>query len=115
MVEAQQSAAMRSWISYDANCEFPLENIPFGAFYNPRLEKVHCCTRIGDQVIDLSVLEHDRLLSEGPVMENVDHHVMCEPTLNKFMELGKAAKLEVRAALQSLFAEGSTKLTEEQK
>lgn len=48
-------------------------------------------------------------------MANVDHHVMCEPTLNKFMELGKEAKLEVRAALQALFAEGSTKLTEEQK
>lgn len=66
-------------------------------------------------VIDLSILEHERLLSEGPIMANVDHHVFCESTLNKFMELGKEAKLEVRAALQSLFAEGSTKLTEELK
>ena len=32
-------------------------------------------------------------------MANVDHHVFCEETLNKFMELGKGAKLEVRAAL----------------
>jgi len=48
-------------------------------------------------------------------MENVDHHVMCEPTLNKFMDLGKDAKNEVRAAIQSIFAEGSTKLSEELK
>ena len=39
-------------------------------------------------------------------------HVMCEPTLNKFMELGKVARLEVRAALQDLFAAGNeNKLT----
>lgn len=97
--EASAAAAMRSWIEYDADNEFPLENIPFGAFLNPRLEEVHCCTRIGNMVIDLSILEHERLLSVGPVMENVDHHVFCEPTLNKFMDLGKEAKLEVRAAL----------------
>ena len=106
---------MRSWIEYDEECEFPLENIPFGAFLNPNVNEVHCCTRIGNQVIDLSILEHERLLSEGPVMENVDHHVFCEATLNKFMELGKAAKLEVRSALQSIFAEGSEKLTDELK
>ena len=40
-------------------------------------------------------------------MQNVAHHVFCEPTLNKFMELGKEARLEVRAALQNIFAEGS--------
>lgn len=113
MVEA--SGPLRSWIEYSSENEFPLENIPFGAFFNPRLEQVHCCTRIGDFVIDLSILEHERLLSEGPVMENVDHHVMCEETLNKFMELGKEARLEVRAALQAIFAEGSTKLSEELK
>jgi len=39
---------MRSWIAYAADCEFPLENIPFGAFLNPTLNEVHCCTRIGD-------------------------------------------------------------------
>merc|ERR1711934_678047 len=46
---------------------------------------------------------------------NCDHHVMCEPTLNAFMALGKVAKLEVRAAIQEMFAEGSTKLTEKLK
>jgi len=48
-------------------------------------------------------------------MANVDHHVFCKENLNKFMELGKAAKLEVRAALQAIFAEGSTKLSDELK
>jgi len=103
---------MRSWVEYDADSEFPIQNIPFGAFLNPRTNEVHCCTRIGDKVIDLSILEHERLLSEGPIMENLDHHVFCEPTLNKFMELGKDARIEVRKAIQGLFAEGSEKLSE---
>lgn len=110
MVET--NSVLQSWIPSAAGSEFPLENIPFGAFMNPRLNKVQCCTRIGDMVIDLSVLEHERLLSEGPVMHNVDHHVFCEPTLNKFMDLGKEARIEVRTALQTIFAEGSTKLTD---
>jgi len=110
MVESS-SSQLRSWIEYAPDCEFPLENIPFGAFYNTKMLAVHCCTRIGDYVIDLSVLEHERLLSEGPVMENVDHHVFCEPTLNKFMALGKQARIEVRQAIQALFVEGSTKLS----
>ena len=45
-------------------------------------------------------------------MYNVDHHVFCEPTLNKFMELGKEARLEVRAALQNIFKEGSEILSD---
>ena len=38
----------------------------------------------------------------------MDHHVFCEPTLNKFMEVGQAARIEVRQSLQSLLAAGST-------
>ena len=97
MVEA--SGPLRSWIPSAADSEFPLENITFGAFLNPRLNEVHCCTRIGDMVIDLSILEHERLLSEGPIMHNIDHHVFCEATLNKFMDLGKEARIEVLTAL----------------
>ena len=48
-------------------------------------------------------------------MENVDHQVFLEPTLNKFMALGKEARLEVRAALQNIFKEGSEILTDQQK
>ena len=45
-------------------------------------------------------------------MENLDHHVFCETNLNKFMALGKDARIEVRKAIQDLFAEGSEKLSE---
>ena len=97
MVEADPQA-MKSWIEYDSDCHFPLENIPFGAFLNPVEKEVRCCTRIGDKVIDLSKLEHDRLF-DGPIFTNMDHHVFCEGNLNKFMKLGKEARIEARESL----------------
>ena len=89
---------MKSWLQYDSATHFPLENIPFGAFLNPKEEKVHCCTRIGDHVIDLSILEHERFF-EGPIFSKMDHHVFCEENLNKFMALGKNARIEARQSI----------------
>ena len=28
---------LKSWISYDASCHFPIQNIPLGIFSNPNL------------------------------------------------------------------------------
>ena len=53
MVEAV--SAMQSIIAYSADNHFPLENIPFGVFKNG--DKLHVCTRIGDQIVDLAVLK----------------------------------------------------------
>jgi fumarylacetoacetase len=49
-----ENAGLRtsSWIEYSADNEFPLENIPFGA-YEVSEGVIHACTRIGDSVIDL--------------------------------------------------------------
>ena len=77
---------------------FPLENIPFGVFFNKKANQAHCCTRIGSKIIDLSVIEHERLLS-GPLFSTLDHHVFCEPTLNKFIKLGPAYRKEARETL----------------
>jgi fumarylacetoacetase len=34
----------------------------------------------------------------------LDHHVFCEPTLNKFIELGPEYRREARETIQALFA-----------
>ena len=48
-----QALAMKSFIEYDGESHFPLENIPFGC-YKSASGKNHCCTRIGDKIIDLA-------------------------------------------------------------
>jgi len=51
----------KSWISYPADSHFPLQNIPFGVFFNPHEKVWHCATRIGDSVVDLGILESQKL------------------------------------------------------
>lgn len=85
-------------IEYDSTNPFPLENIPFGVFFNSREDKAHCCTRIGNTVIDLAVIEHERMFN-GELFRRLDHHVFCVGKLNKFMKLGKAHRKEARETI----------------
>lgn len=96
------SAALKSWISYDNSTQFPLENIPFGIFTNPRTHKNVGCTRIGDTIIDLNELEHERLFT-GPLFATTKDHYFCKDTLNSFAAAGKAYRIELRQTLQSIF------------
>lgn len=57
-------AVFKSTISYDSENEFPLENIPFGCFKKKGSNIKHCCTRIGDKIIDLAVIFN---LLDGPI------------------------------------------------
>lgn len=101
-----ESGALKSWIPYDSKSQFPLENIPFGVFVNPKTHKARCCTRIGDMVVDLAELEHSRLF-DGPLFSVANDHYFCEDTLNKFASLGKEFRVEARQTLQKIFgAEG---------
>lgn len=100
-----EGSALKSFVEYDSEHHFPLENIPFGAFVNPETNETHCCTRIGDFVIDLAVIHNLGYFSEGGLKDN---NVFANKHLNDFMALGKKAWSEVRHTIQNLFAEGST-------
>jgi hypothetical protein len=104
MVEVS-SAAMKSWLEYSQDTEFPLENIPFSVFFNPKQKQVHCCTRIGDNVIDLAVLEHERVLANGSIFSKLDKHIFCEENLNMFAGMGPEIRAEARQTLQAFFCD----------
>ena len=46
-----------SWIEYDIETQFPIQNLPFGVCFLKDLDIFACCSRIGDYVINLSDLE----------------------------------------------------------
>jgi len=98
------SSALKSWIPYTAESQFPLENIPFGIFVNPRTKKPVGCTRIGDTIIDLEQLEHERLF-DGPLFSVTKDHYFCNETLNAFAAAGKGFRQELRSTLQRIFGE----------
>lgn len=66
-----EGSTLKSIIPYTPDNHFPLENIPFGAFHPPTdTNTIHCCTRIGDNVVDLAVLEQAGLFN-GPLFSKV--------------------------------------------
>lgn len=89
-----------SWVASANNAEthFPLNNLPYGVFVTAEGEG-HCCVAIGDQLLDLAILEEEGVIdiSEEPVFD--------VPYLNEFMELGPEAWQELRDRLTDLLAD----------
>ena len=101
---------MKSFVDYSSNSDFSIHNIPFGvAVFNK--EYIGCCTRIGDQVIDLATL-YDLGYFED--IEGLDDNVFEAYTINEFIELGKPVTNAVRTRIQTLLQEGSI-LSKDQK
>jgi len=96
MVEAS-GAALKSNIQYSADHSFPLENIPFGVFENPTGGR-HVCTRIGDFIIDLSVLLYHGAFG-GPLFSNLTTNCFDKESINEFMSLGKDYWHEARITI----------------
>ena len=121
------SPLLSTWLSgVSAESAFSLANIPFGVISHGDSGRRVAATRIGDHVIDLSVLADARLLNdaltqeEQRVFEQVRGHredgqgghaahlaLALQPTLNAFAALGSEARTKVRAAVQALFSAGS--------
>ncbi|MEM7438227.1 MAG: fumarylacetoacetase [Pseudomonadota bacterium] len=93
----------KSWIeaANDPNGNFPLNNLPYGVFLDEDGDG-HPCVAIGDQVLDLGLLEDEGVIavSEGPVFD--------VPFINEFMEEGPAAWAALRARLTDLLSDGGS-------
>lgn len=94
---------MKSFVEYSSESDFSIYNIPFGvAVFNK--EFIACCTRIGDQVIDLATLYDLGFFDD---VSGLDDNVFEAYTLNEFIELGKPVTNAVREKLQQLLQENS--------
>ena len=96
-----QALAMKSFIEYDGESHFPLENIPFGC-YKSASGKNHCCTRIGDKIIDLADIFS---YFDGPLFKTLTENIFDKENLNDFAALGVGFRVEARETIQKLFSE----------
>lgn len=98
---------MKSWIEIKADCDFSLDNIPFGIGLIPGSGKC-ICTRIGDMVVDLAAIAKlgyfDHLGFKVSDFE--------KSALNDFIAKGKKAACRVRTILQECFMEANCSDTE---
>ena len=101
---------LKAWLEVPAGSDFPVQNIPFGVYRN-REGVPRPATRIGDTLIDLSVLADfgyfDRLDIE-------DLGVFYAPVLNDFIALGKEKTTQVRNSLAALFSTGNDELRQDE-
>lgn len=93
------TAPKTSWVvsANDGQTHFPLQNLPYGVFSAgngaPRVG-----VAIGDQVLDLSVLDDAGLLPAAT------KGAFAAPNLNRFIALGKPVWTETRARLTALLS-----------
>jgi len=104
-LNATHDPDLKSWIetANDPACDFPIQNLPFGVFSTPADPAPRPGVAIGDQILDLAVMETAELLPTPDA-------VFRQPTLNAFMALGPAVWSKTRAALSELLAAGASVL-----
>lgn len=90
----------KSWIPVTADCDFPIQNIPFGIFSTDK-KTARPGVAIGDQILDLLILWENGFLSSFPFTQrDVDNCV-----LNDMMRHGKKVMSSLRLHLIDLLSE----------
>lgn len=92
---------MVSWIEYEATCEFPIQNLPYGVFTTADNTTPRIAVALGDYAIDLSVLAANKAFPCAEV-----NAAFQQPTLNGFMALSKPTWTAVRQLLTNFFTKG---------
>jgi fumarylacetoacetase len=89
--------ALRSFIDVPVDCDFPIQNLPYGVFSTAANPKPRAGVAIGDVILDLAVVEAAGLL---PKISRPG--VFGEATLNAFMASGPRTWSGVREAISKL-------------
>ena len=95
---------LSSWVQVPDNSDFPIQNLPFGIFELKGYRQAGVA--IGDQVLDLALLQSYGLLDSCGLPDKIFEH----DTLNPFMALGKMKARVVRNRISELLATGNEEL-----
>ena len=84
---------MKTFIDYHEDCHFPIENLPYGIFSSSDNITPRAGCAIGDLVLDLSLMETERLLNTN---------YFSNSSLNSFMNAGKEEWSFVRKQIKKI-------------
>ncbi len=105
--DATTDPSLRAWVDVAPQSDFPIQNLPYGAFLVAGDPVPHLGVAIGDRIFDLRVVTRAGLLDDalGDAVA-----VFAEPTLNMFLSRGRPAWRAVRAELSRLLAAGDRRI-----
>ena len=109
MPNALNSPALRSWIDIRPDCDFPIQNLPFGVFETeergPRL-----AVAIGGYVLDLYAASQLGLFEDLTELSDAQPKVFRRRSLNAFLRLGRPAWRAVRQRVSELLRHDEPRL-----
>jgi len=78
---------MNSFIEYNDDCPFPIENLPYGVFSREDSDEHRIGVAIGDKVLDLAAASRSDIFNSTPIEDHTEH--FYKPVLNSFMDSGR--------------------------
>jgi fumarylacetoacetase len=97
---------LKSWISYASDCDFSIQNLPFG-IYKTTSGKCHLASAIGTYLIDLAALNSLGYFEEL----KIEQEVFVNTYLNDFIALGKDKTNRLRLILMELLVNEKSALS----
>jgi fumarylacetoacetase len=91
---------MKSWITYNSNCDFSIHNIPFG-IYSKKGGNKRVASILGNKIIDIYELFVAGYLSEFPELNAA---ILENEFLNDFISIGKKSTSKIREKIQFIFS-----------
>jgi fumarylacetoacetase len=99
--------SLRSFIDVAPDGDFPIQNLPYGVFSTADAPTCRVGVAIGDQILDLAVLDEAGLL---PAQAK---GAFAAPALNPFMALGQPVWSATRAAISALLRHDAPRLRDD--
>ncbi|MBI1225716.1 MAG: fumarylacetoacetase [Bacteroidetes bacterium] len=91
----------KSWVEVPADSDFPIQNLPFGVFRTQSNPTPRLCTAIGNNIVDLAVMNFMDLLDDV----ELDNEIYSNRYLNDLIALGKPKVRQLRDRLADLLDE----------
>lgn len=90
-----------SWIPVDGESDFPIQNLPYGAFVRHGASAARLGVAIGERIVDLHAVAESGLLDGS-----IDRTLLAQPTLNGLLAAGPQVWSALRARLTDLLRNG---------
>ena len=96
----------KSFIEVHSESDFPIQNLPYGIFSTQENSNPRVGTRIGDFVVDLSILDEEKLFDK-------QYGFFSDSNLNRFMSAGREVWREIRQRLIGLLRSDNSPIKNE--
>ncbi len=101
---------LRSFIETTPDSHFPIQNLPYGVFEHPRFHEAHIGAAIGEQILDLTILEAKGCFNQSPLK---DRRLFSHPTLNTLMAAGRPIWTAARQTISELLRHDNPRLRDD--